>query len=267
MTRNSETLKYSIVSIATNKYSKYLLKLLQSSSVLGTNQSQIEWVIFTDAPDLYEGIRDELNFKMKLVQIPNFGWPEATLFRYKIIHDNFANFSGDYLVYLDADMEITGNFLESIDPQNWNNGFAFVSHPGYWRPGQPGRRAKLYLENPTLLMRDFYRVIRYGSLGAWERNRTSTAYTPRRLRATYVCGGTWMGTRSAIRHLVTELSQRVEEDQRNGVMACWHDESHLNKWSATNSFTLLTPRYCYDPSYPALKSLSPLIKAIDKRIE
>lgn len=260
-------LRYTFISIATNRYSNYLLELLNSSRNLGRHLSEIEWVIFTDSPEFYDEIREEIGLVVKVIKIPSYNWPEATLFRYKIFRENFDQISGDYVIYLDADMELVSDFIENIEPENWDNGVALVSHPGYWRTRNYLSRIKLYLQNPYLLIKDSYRFIRVGSLGAWETNKKSTAFTPRKDRENYVCGGTWMGSSESIRKLVTELSQNVEEDAARGVMALWHDESHLNKWSASNKFTLLTPRFCHDKSYPGLSNLSPLIRAVDKRIE
>lgn len=259
--------KYSVISIATNRYSKYLLELLDSSRNLGDHKNELEWVIFTDAPELYDEVKNEIGFEVKVIKIPSYKWPEATLFRYKIFQDHFDQITGDYVIYLDADMELVTDFIAEIEPEDWDNGVALVSHPGYWRPENKLSRVKLYLQHPYLLIRDFYRFVRVGSLGAWETNKKSAAYTKRKDRNNYVCGGTWMGSRESIIKLVRELSQKVEEDQARDVIALWHDESHLNRWSAKNNFTLLNPQFCYDGSYPGLGSLPPLIRAIDKRIE
>ena len=48
-------------------------------------------------------------------------------------------------------------------------------------------------------------------------------------------------------------------------MAAWHDESHLNNWAANNTFIELGPAFCYEPTYPQLALINPIIMAVDKK--
>jgi len=41
------------------------------------------------------------------------------------------------------------------------------------------------------------------------------------------------------------LREAVEEDEKEGVVALWHDESHINKYILSHPYKMLSPAYCY----------------------
>ena len=46
---------------------------------------------------------------------------------------------------------------------------------------------------------------------------------------------------------------RIDQDDKNGIVAVWHDESHLNRYLsetfALDQLKTLTPSYCYPESW------------------
>jgi len=53
------------------------------------------------------------------------------------------------------------------------------------------------------------------------------------------------------------IAERVNKDLENGIVAVWHDESHMNRYMIDNPpSTILTPSYCFaeefigNPNYP-----------------
>ena len=101
-------------------------------------------------------------------------------------------------------------------------------------------------------------------MGSWESNASSSAFVTRKSRTQYFCGGTWFGKRGSILDLLNILSKQVESDLQNNLIANWHDESHLNRWSTENSHGIENPELCFDATYPQLRRLRPVITAVRK---
>ena len=166
-------------------------------------------------------------------------------------------------MHLDADMLIKADFSTLIKQSKLKGGVGLVRHPGYYRPRIAGL-FRLYFDLPIFLIRDLRSLVFTGSLGSWETRKVSSAFVPRLLRRNYYCGGVWFGLNSPFKSLIQNLKLQVEIDSQNGVMALWHDESHLNRWAAYNVHTTFLPSLCFDESYSQLRSLPNLITAVDK---
>ena len=62
------------------------------------------------------------------------------------------------------------------------------------------------------------------------------------------------------------IASRVEEDEKNNIVAVWHDESHLNKYFNENPPTDLSPSYMFPEELTGNKQYpwQPKIVAINK---
>lgn len=257
-----------ILSIATNSYLGYWQSMVRSLLQEVGNIQSVHLYLFTDSVREAEVFVSQLNIlQVTIIEIPSYAWPEATLYRYSIYSKYEELFKNDILMHLDADMIINSDFILRVKDLFANSGMALVSHPGFWRPNRPISILRLYLTQPKKLYSDIKMKVFMGGLGSWEVNILSSAYVPRINRLTYVCGGTWLGTRKEFIDLVKELEDSVKNDELKGIVAIWHDESHLNKWASRNSYIRLTPEFCFDGSYPQLRGMTPLITAVDKTME
>lgn len=258
-------MKLGILTVATGDYLEYWSQMIDSAQLSLKNlETEITFHVFTDrTKDAATFARKIQLFNFKIHEIPSYRWPEATLLRYRIIDKFKDQYFDDILMHLDADMLICADFINSINFEELIDGIGLVSHPGFWRP-KGMTRVRLYFRFPKRLLIDMQRVFLLGGLGAWEIRKNSSAYVRRSDRRNYVCGGVWLGVRSNFSSLVLSCASNTELDLTQGEMAIWHDESHLNWWAARNKFTLLSPSYCYDPTYPQLASLPNLIQAVDK---
>jgi hypothetical protein len=255
----------SIVSVATNHYLRYWKSQAKSLDEKFRFGSKFNIFLFTDQPEDASKFASQLTrAEVSVLPIPSYGWPDATLLRYRLIStlkgvvDN-----DDIIMYLDSDMRAVAEICFPDFCKGYDNQVTLVQHPGYFRP--PGFACiPFYLANPKTAVSDIISVLLSGGIGAWEARSSSNAFVRRRSRRAYYCGGIWWGPAQNIIALSEQLAERIEDDLSRGLVAVWHDESHLNWWATQNSHNTGSPAYCFSPAFPALRKLQPKIEAVDK---
>lgn len=201
--------------IATNKYKQFVQPLIDGIEKHFLKNHNVNIFLFTDEIGNYRAERKNIIQS----SIPSYKFPFASLYRYKIFdeHKELLN-KMDYLFYLDVDMAIVGEVGDEI----FGEGLTAVYHPGY------------------------YKSAGWGSPNVDER---SQAFVPLEHRKSYFAGGFNGGRTDRYLTVCAILKARIELDEKNGVMAEWHDESHLNALLNNNNNPLfipnqLTPSYC-----------------------
>ena len=253
-----------IVSIATNGYTKYWHDMIKSFQDNNKVFQNVVAHIITDDPKFvtdYASKNSEIRFVVH--QIESMPWPLPTLMRYTYISKITKFLVSENFLYIDSDMKFHPGFELEMETALRRNQINLVIHPGYWRSNNL-KSIKTELPSVKFVISDLYRKLRLGGLGAWEVRRKSTAFVSRKNRRIYVCGGVWFGKRDLIVKMINTLKFETEVDLRNGIISKWHDESHLNKWFATNGANLLDPSFCFDPRLSNLVGLTPRIEAIVK---
>lgn len=155
------------------------------------------------------------------IPIPAYKWPYPTLLRYMLFDDNKELLKRcSHLTYMDVDMAIVAKVGDDILV---DEGLVVVRHPGFYISDGWGNGDN---ENP----------------------RESTSYMPPENRKHYYCGGVQSGTAEAYLQLSKTLARNIKEDEANGVMAIYHDETHYNKYVNENVNNVpikeLIPSYC-----------------------
>ncbi len=254
-----ESFEAAFFSVATNHYVGYWVDMIHSANEVFKPSDQICFVAFTDDIEKCKKMtRQVSNVTLKFFQITSLGWPEATLLRYQLYSSASPKINAKICAHVDADMLFFKNPFEFTNSDSWNGGVALVSHPGYFRV----RNSKYPIFRK---LKDFKTRIQVGGLGTWETRKISSAYVPRRFRRSYCCGGFWMATSLRFQSLVSELKVNTETDAEHGIVAKWHDESHLNFWASKNEHTELSPSFCFDASYSWLQGLPEIIRAVRKK--
>ena len=170
----------------------------------------------------------------------DLGYPGATLWRFDIIlkHEDELK-KMDYLYYMDIDMMVVGKIGEEVLGDR-----VATQHPGF-----------------------------INLRGTYENRPESLACVNSDEGIEYYCGGFNGGSSEEYLKMAKQLNANTKEDSRNGVMAIFHDESHMNRYLIDNPPTkVLSPAYCYpeppeDEKYAKniwKREYEPKIYALDK---
>jgi len=203
-------MKVGLLIIATNKYIDFLQPLITSADEFFLKEHDVTYYIFSNLP-----IDIKTNRKVVNTSVKHRDWPWMTLGRYEIFSRNSHKYDSDYLYYCDADMRFVGE----VGPEILSDRVA-TQHPGY-----------------------------YSRRGTPETNPISKAYVGESENMEYFAGGFNGGTKEEYLKMSKTISDNIEIDYSNDIIAIWHDESHMNRYFIDNKPTkILNPSYCYGES-------------------
>lgn len=200
--------------IATNKYISFLKNLLESADKFFLKNQNVTYFVFTD-----QDIKIDSTRNIVFVKTEHKQWPWMTLGRYKIFDTNKDTLSKmDYLYYCDSDMLFVDDVGDEILCE------------------------RVATQHPCL----------YGTRGTPETNPNSLACVHPHENMQYFAGGFNGGSSYEYLKMANIISNNIDIDYNNGIIAVWHDESHMNRYFIDNPPTkILTPSYCYAEDIPA----------------
>ena len=208
-------MKICILTIATNKYIQFVEKLLDNIDDNFLNGHEINCLLFTDHEI------EESSDNVKISQIEHEDWPMPTLKRYNyFVKEKDFILHHDYCYYFDVDMAV----IDKVGDEVFSDLVATM-HP--WQSLMPPEER------------------------SYDRNPKCSAYIPYgKEPELYYAGGFNGGRTEKFIEMAEVIAERVSDDLEKGVIAKWHDESHLNKYLLDNPATLsLTPNYCFDEQF------------------
>lgn len=199
--------KIGMLVIATNKYTQFLQPLISSADEFFLKNQEVTYFVFTN-----KDIEIESNRSVVKIDVEHKEWPWMTLGRYKIFTESSDKLSEmDYLYYCDADMRFVGDVGDEILSER-----VATQHPGY-----------------------------YDRRGTPETNPLSLACVYDHEEMQYFAGGFNGGTSNEYLKMANHISNNIDIDYSKGLIAIWHDESHLNRYMIDNKPTkILDPSYC-----------------------
>jgi hypothetical protein len=210
----TEDIRIAILYICTGKYKIFWKDFFESVEAKFLNECYIEYFVFTD------GELEAVNERVTIVECMHLGWPYDTLFRFKMfdkIRIELEQF--DYLFFMNANLIIIETITQDILPVEED--LVGVIHPGFYNK----------------MKTEF----------TYERRANSLAFLTFEEGEYYFMGGFNGGKASAFLKMSYELNNNIDIDLKNGFIAEWHDESHLNKyfWNHKDSLKVLDPSFGY----------------------
>lgn len=208
--------KIAILYICTGKYDVFWKDFYESYEAKFLPNSEKHYFVFTDKDILYKD-----NANVTVTYQESLGWPGNTLMRFHIFKKVYEELKQyDYIFFMNANCECVSEITEEefLNPE----GLTVVKHPGFFNKSN----------------KEF----------TYDRNPKSTAYVPEGQGEYYVCGGINGGTSKRFLKLIDDLSERIDKDNSNDIIALWHDESQINRYiidTDQSEYKVMSPSYCY----------------------
>ena len=227
--------KIAILYICIGKYDTFWKDFYISFEERFTTECEKEYFVFTDSKFIYG---ENVTERIHRIHQENLGWPGNTLFRFKMFLQIIPELKKfDYTFFMNANVickeRVTEEMMLPKDEK-----LVVVQHPGY------------YKQKPY----EF----------EYDRNRKSKAYIPYYKGEVYICGGINGGRTEAYIELIKTLNKNINSDIENGIIARWHDESHINRYILDNTcYKLLSPAYCYPENWDI--PFTPILVVLDKK--
>jgi hypothetical protein len=229
--------KIGIIYICTGNYWKFWQDFFESSEHFFLNDCEKLYFLYTDNRNIFYN----KNSRIKIIYSKYNKWPFSTLLRYKLIYDCLDLYNNiDYLIFCNSNLL----FLKKINLiELFNNKPMFATlHPGYFK--------------------------KFTDKLPFEKNKYSTAYFERDIKAKYFCGGFNGGSVEKYLEMSKQLMLNIDKDLENNIIAKWHDESHFNKYVNKNLelFNIIDPSFCYPENRLINTERNVLVRDKDKII-
>jgi len=202
-------MKICIITVATGRYIQFVENLLNKIDQYFLDGHEIDCLLFTDN-DL-----EECSDNVKVSKIVHKPWPEPAMKKYNYIHSEKEHLSQyDYCYLFDADVDL----VETVGDEVLKD-LVGVLHP--------------------------WKILEDKSVYPYETRTESTAFVADENRSKYYAAAFVGGKSESFLKMSEVIASRVMTDEKKGITAVWHDESHLNKYFNENPPTDLSPAYMF----------------------
>lgn len=204
-----------ILYIATGRYKVFWKKFYQSCEAYFLPGIEKRYLVFTDAKRIY----CENNNRVSKYHQEKLDWPGNTLYRFHTFLKAEAEMLNcDYLFFFNSNSRFADIVGEDILPNGiTDNGLVVAQSPAF----RFSKRS------------DF----------KYEKNPLSTAFIPDYTGTHYFIGGLNGGKTTNYLQMIKTLRNSVDKDLAQGIVAVWHDESHLNRYMIDKNPKILGYEY------------------------
>lgn len=209
-------LKVAILSINIGQYIQFWNGFYMSAKENLLSNYERHFFVFTDHAHIpYEG-----NDDITVIHQDDLGWPGNTLMRFEMFCSIEKKLNEYHYVFF-------GNanllFIKAVG----NEVLPFGN------------------ENLVVVRRDSGYIRKEKEI-PYEKNPDSTAYVCPKDSTVYVRGGFYGGKSEAFLEMCRHLRDNINTDKKNGIIAIWHDESHITRYViGREDVKILFPGYLY----------------------
>lgn len=202
-------MKIAVLYICTGRYNQFFCGFYKSAEMFLLKGAEKHYFVWTDNDNIAKELKN-----VTIIHKECAGFPADSLFRFEMfmqVEDKLLDF--DYVYFFNSNAIFLKPVGEEILPDE--TGLAM----GIWR----GKRER---QHPM-----FY---------PYERNLKSLAYVaPYKPPYIYFMGGLNGGTPDKYLDLIRTLSKNIRDDYAHGIIARFHDESHINAYMRTHRCKIL----------------------------
>jgi len=218
--------KVAIIFIGTGRYLEFLPKYYEQAEANLFPDRPKHYYVFTDGD-----LGNELADNVTVYEQEHLQWPYITLYRFGIIQKHLEDIEKEcgFLLFMDADTQVVSpvSFEEVFKKGKPYTG---VHHPCHALNMPPHNEFPGSLETNTA---------------------SKAACKPGDDFSVYWQGCVWGGNIKGARKIIDTLHHRTKQDEENGIIAKWHDESHINRYFLDNKdkVNTLSPSFAYPESF------------------
>lgn len=203
-------MKIAILYICTGKYNLFFDGFFKSAEKYLLTESEKHYFVWTDDDHLADNLKN-----VTILHKECAGFPADSLFRFEMfmqVEDELKKY--DYIYFFNSNAQFLKLVGEEVLPDETSLAM------GIWRGTREHQHPMLY---------------------PYERNKKSLAYVaPYKPPYTYFMGGLNGGTSEKYLEMIRILSRNIRDDYERGIIAKFHDESHINAYMRTHPCKILS---------------------------